>query len=410
MCLIADFDNDGRQDLVVVRSSGPLLFLNQGKGKFKLKENAFQFANSPKGTFTGAAAADYNRDGLLDIYLCLYSYYQGADQYNYPTPYFAAENGPPNFMMRNNGNGTFSDVTNECGLDKNNTRYSFCCGWSDFNGDGWPDLYVVNDFGRKNLYRNNGNGTFTDVAHEAGIEDVGAEMSVCWFNEADLYVANMWTAAGERISHDKAFQESAPEQMRALYRKHAMGNSLFRRTTDSFRNESEKSGTGMGRWSWSTDAWDFDHDGLADLYVTNGMISGTMGKDLNSYFWRRVVAASPNEAKPDGDYEQGWKAINEWIRGGYTWSGFERNVCYANHGDGTFSDILGVLGLDFVEDGRSFALADFDGDGRQELLLKNRNAPQVRLMQNEIPDLPPAIGFRLTGTKSNRDAIGAGLP
>ncbi len=147
--IIADFDNDGRQDVVVVRASGPLLFLNQGNGKFQMKADAFQFAQPPRGTFTGAAAADYDRDGRLDIYFCLYSFYQGTDQYNYPIPYFAAENGPANFMMHNNGDGTFRDVTSQCGLDKNNSRYSFCCGWNDFNNDGWPDLYVVNDFGKR---------------------------------------------------------------------------------------------------------------------------------------------------------------------------------------------------------------------------------------------------------------------
>ncbi len=236
--LFADFDNDGRQDLVVVRANGPLLFLNQGNGKFRLKPGAFQFASPPQGTFTGAAAADYNRDGRLDIYFCLYAYYQGAGQYKYPTPYFAAENGPPNFLMHNNGDGTFRDVTAQCGLDKNNTRYSFCCGWGDYNDDGWPDLYVVNDFGRKNLYRNNGDGTFSDIAREAGVEDAGAGMSVCWLDynndgAEDLYVANMWTAAGERITGESGFQKDASQQIQALYRKHAMGNSLFRNGADA---------------------------------------------------------------------------------------------------------------------------------------------------------------------------------
>ena len=111
---------------------------------------------------------------------------------------------------------------------RNNTRFSFCCAWGDSNGDGWPDLYVANDFGRKNLYRNNGDGTFTDAASELGVGDVGAGMSVCWFDSEDLYVANMWTAAGERIASQPDFQNDATARVRELYRKHAMGNSLFR--------------------------------------------------------------------------------------------------------------------------------------------------------------------------------------
>jgi tetratricopeptide (TPR) repeat protein len=413
--LFADFNNQGRQDLVVVRATGPLLFVNEGGGKFRLKPNAFHFASPPQGTFTGAAAADYNRDGNLDIYFCLYTYYQGADQYKYPAPYYAAENGPPNFLMCNNGDGTFRDVTAESGLDKNNTRYSFCCGWSDYNNDGWPDLYVVNDFGRKNLYRNNGDGTFTDVAHEAGVEDVGAGMGVCWFDSdndgrQDLYVANMWTAAGERISTQYVFQKDAPESVRAMYRKHAMGNSLFRSEGGKvFQDATEKAGVGMGRWSWSSDAWDFDHDGFLDVYVVNGMLSGPLREDLNSFFWRRVVAKSPSEARASQAYEEGWNALNEMIRADHSWSGYERNVFYANKGDGTFSNFSACAGLDFVEDGRAFALADFDGDGRLEVFLKNRNAPQLRVLKNTMETLPPSIAFRLRGTKSNRDAIGAAV-
>jgi tetratricopeptide (TPR) repeat protein/peroxiredoxin len=416
--LIVDVDNDGRQDLIVVKASGPMLFLNQGGGKFRQKANAFVFANPPQGTFTGAAVADHDRDGWLDIYFCLYAFYQGTDQYKYPSPYYDAENGPPNFMMRNHRDGTFHDVTAETGLNQNNTRYSFCCGWSDFNHDGWPDLYVVNDFGRKNFYRNNGNGTFTDIAPQAGVEDVGAGMGVCWFDydndgAEDLYVADMWTAAGERISMQDIFQKDAPREIRALYHKHAMGNSLFRNasrndgTPAAFEDATRAAGVGIGRWAWSSDAWDFDHDGYPDLYIANGMISSPSREDLNSFFWRQVVANSPNEAKTSHEYEQGWSAINELIRADGTWSGYERNIFYANNGDGTFSDISGAVGLDFLEDGRAFALADFDQDGRQELFLKNRNGPQLRLLKNVMESLPPSIAFRLRGTKSNRDAIGA---
>ncbi|HZQ70767.1 MAG TPA: FG-GAP-like repeat-containing protein [Terriglobales bacterium] len=410
--LFADVDNDGRQDLIIVRTNGPVLFVNQGGGKFREQPDAFRFANAPQGTFTGAAIADYDRDGWLDVYFCLYAYYQGTDQYRYPSPYYDAQNGPPNFLMRNNRDGTFRDVTGESGLNQNNTRYSFCCAWADYDNDGWPDLYVVNDFGRKNLYRNNGDGTFTDVAAAAGAEDVGAGMSVSWFDfdndgAEDLYVANMWTAAGERISAQEAFQKDNSAAVRMLYQKHAMGNSLLRNQSGAFRDFTATAGAGNGRWSWSSDAWDFDHDGHSDLYVTNGMISGPSQDDLNSFFWRQVVANSPQAARPSRNYEQGWSAINELVRADGTWSGYERNVFYANNGDGTFSDVSGTVGLDFVEDGRSFALADFDHDGRLEVFLKNRNGPQLRVLRNVMRDLPAAIAFRLEGVKSNRDAIGA---
>lgn len=412
--LFADFSNRGLQDVIVVRTNGPALFVNDGKGKFSEKRDAFHFANPPQGTFTSAAIADYDRDGWLDIYFCLYAYYQGTGQYKYPLPYHDAENGPPNFLMRNHRDGTFRDVTAESGMNRNNTRYSFACGWSDFNGDGWPDLYVVNDFGRKNLYRNNGDGTFTDLAAKSGVEDIGAGMSVGWLDydndgAQDVYVANMWTAAGVRISMQENFKNDSPEQIRKLYQKHAMGNSLLRNRGETFDDVTQAAGVGMGRWAWSSDALDFDHDAYPDLYVTNGMVSGPERDDLNSFFWRQVVEKSPDDARAAKEYEQGWSAINELIRSDGTWSGYERNVFYANNRDGSFSDVSAAVGLDFIEDGRSFALADFDQDGRQEICLKNRNAPQLRLLKNTAQKLPASIAFRLQGTRSNRDAIGAAI-
>src|SRR5262249_3308470 len=216
--------------------------------------------------------------------------------------------------------GTFGDVTEESGLNRNNTRYSFCCAWNDYDHDGWPDLYVVNDFGKKNLYHNNGDGTFTDVAEQAGVADVGAGMSVSWLdcdNDArdDLYVANMWTAAGLRVTADPAFQKDSLPAVRDLYRKHSMGNSLFRRAradTPAFQ-AANNAGVGMGRWSWSGYSWDFDHDGFVDLYVTNGMVSGPWHSDLNSFFWRQVVANSPANATPAQAYEQAWNALNDLL-------------------------------------------------------------------------------------------------
>src|SRR5208282_5500763 len=305
------------------------------------------------------------------------------------------------------------DVT--AGINQNNNRYSFCCAWNDFNQDGWPDLYVVNDFGRKNLYRNNRDGTFTDVAVDLGVDDVGAGMGVCWLDfdndgREDLYVANMWSSAGQRVTTQNVFMPGMSEEVLAMYRKHAGGNSLFHNQGDGpFRDSTETAGVAMGRWAWSTDSWDFDHDGFPDLYVTNGMVSGPSTQDLSSFFWRQVVSQAPLKAKANQDYEQGWSALNELIRSDGTLNGFERNVFYANNRDGTFSDVSAVIGLDFLEDGRAFALADFDHDGRLEVFLKNRNGPQLRVLKNVMKNLAPSIAFRLGGVKSNPDAIGAAV-
>ncbi len=413
--LFADFQNRGLQDLLVVCATGPLLFLNDGHGKFSLKREAFRFAHPPQGSFTHAAAADYDRDGRLDLYFCLYSYYQGLDQYRYPVPYFDARNGPPNYLFHNDGSGIFQDQTEAAGLNIDNDRYSFACSWGDCDADGWSDLYVVNDFGRNNLYRNNGDGTFAVVSSEAQVDEPGAGMSACWLDfdndgKQDIYAAGMWVAAGMRVFEQSHFHQAEPEKIRALYRRHMTGNSLYRNQGNRpFQNVAMKAGVEMGRWSWSTDAWDFDNDGYPDLYVANGYISGAEQRDVSSFFWRQVVAKSPPDSSPSPRYELGWSALNELIRSDATWNGRERNVFFANNRDGTFSAVSGVVGMDFRDDSRAFALADIDGDGRLEIVLKNRTAPQIRILRLAMDGIGNSIVFRLRGTKSNRDAIGTAV-
>jgi len=417
--LFADFQNNGLQDLLVVCGSGPLLFLNKGDGTFAIKRDAFKFTNPPQGSFTHAAIADYDRDGRLDIYFCLYSYYLGLDQYHYPVPYFDARNGPANCLLHNEGNATFVEKTEAAGLNTDNNRYSFACAWGESTSNGLPDLYVANDFGRNSLYRNKGDGTFTVESSAAHVEDVGAGMSACWSDfdndgRQDIYVANMWSSAGQRVSTQSHFQEKSPEKIRSLYRQHARGNTLYRNLGNGeFQNVSQQARVEMGRWAWCSDFWDFDHDGYPDLYIANGYISAPERTadwgDLGSFFWRQVVAKSPEDATPSLAYEHGWNALNELIRSDYSWSGHERNVAFVNNRDGTFSEASGALGLDFPEDSRSFVLADLDHDGRLEVILKNRNAPQLRVLHNVMKDIGGSIAFRLRGTTSNRDAIGAAI-
>ncbi len=413
--LFADFENKGLQDLLVVCGTGPLLYLNQGDGTFRLKRDAFRFARQPQGTFTHAAVADYDGDGRLDVYFCMYMYYLGLDQYHYPVPYYDARNGPPNCLFHNEGNATFVETTEAAGLNRDNDRYTFACAWGDAYGNGLPDLFVSNDFGTSQLYRNNGDGKFTVVSAEARVEGVGAGMGCAWCDfdndgRQDIYVPSMWEAAGQRVSGQKQFHAAAPESIRELYRRHARGNALYRNKGDgTFENVGQQAGVEMGRWSWSADFFDFDHDGYSDLYVSNGYISGPDRYDLASFFWRQVVANSPEDASSASAYERGWNAINELIRSDRTWHGYARNVLFANNHNGTFSEISGPAGLDSFEDSRTFVLADIDHDGRLEVILKNRNAPQLRILHNVMEEIGNSISFKLRGTKSNRDAIGAAI-
>ena len=211
MSLFGDLDNDGDQDLILIGVE-PLLFRNEG-GKYAFVADAgLTPAPDQAAMLTGAALADYDLDGDLDLYVCAYDFWQAGSEYDAPTPYYDATNGPPNLLFRNRGDGTFEEVTAAAGLMEGNDRFSFAASWADYDNDGDPDLYVANDFGRNNLYRNNGDGTFRDVAAEAGLEDLAAGMSGSWGDYdndgyLDLYVSNMWSSAGQRLTFNPAVRE-----------------------------------------------------------------------------------------------------------------------------------------------------------------------------------------------------------
>ena len=419
--LFADVDNDGDQDLILVTSAGPVLFLNDGAGRFTRVPGAFRFQEALKGSPMSIAMADYDRDGFLDLYLCVYSFYYGAGEgkAGTPMPYYDAQNGPPSVLFRNDGHGRFVDVTREVGLDASNDRYHFAAAWADYDGDSWPDLLVANDFGRKNLYRNlglrDGKVRFEDVTAQAGVEDHGAGMSVAWLDydndgRLDIYAGNMWSPNGQRVTSQAAFMPEAPAAVRELYRRHARGNSLFRNLGDGrFEDATLPARAALGRWAWSSDALDFDSDGWEDLYVVNGMLTRESGpEDLDGFFWRQVVARSPLTRVTGTPYDDAWRAINQLLIHGSIAS-HQRNVFLRNDGHGGFDDVSGTLGLDLDQDGRSFAVLDYDLDGDPDLvLMAARSTPQLRVFRNDFKHRGASIAVRLVGRgASNRDAIGA---
>ena len=417
--LFADVDNDGDQDLVLTTGTRPLLFANDGTGRFSNVADAFRFQRPLQGVLTSAAMADYDRDGFLDLYLCVYSYFYGAgeDKAGTPMPYYDARNGPPGVLFRNDGRGRFVDATAEAGLDAGNDRYHFAAAWADYDGNGWPDLLVANDFGTKNLYRNRGmhegKVRFEDVAADAGVLDHGAGMSAAFLDYdndglLDIYTGNMWSASGLRVTGAATFMPDAPADVRALYRRHAGGNSLFRNRGDGrFDEKTAEARAGMGRWAWSSDALDFDNDGWEDLYIVNGMLTRDTGpQDLEGFFWRQVVARSPLSRAKGTTYDDAWRAINQLLIH-QSIASRQRNVFLRNDGRGGFDEISGTVGLDLDQDGRSFAVFDIDRDGDADMaIMAARQAPQLRVFRNDFATTA-SLSVRLVGTKSNRDAIGA---
>jgi hypothetical protein len=175
-------------------------------------------------------------------------------------PYYDARNGPRNLLLHNEGGGRFVETTKAAGLDIENNRYSFACAWGDSNGNGLPDLCVANDFGRTQLYRNEGHGRFRMVSGESHVEEAAAGMSACWADfensgRQDIYTSSMWEAAGQRVSQQKQFHAEADAEVRMAYRRQGLGNALYRNNGDgTFRNAGEASATAMGRWSWAPTA------------------------------------------------------------------------------------------------------------------------------------------------------------
>ena len=277
--LFVDLDNDGDQDAVLATRPFLLVAENDGAGRFALVYR--------KQVVTDAyniCAADFDSDRDLDLYICGYLPDE-VGQLASPVPYYDANNGGTNSLLRNDTSFQFTDVTADMGLDQNNTRFSYAAVWEDFNNDGRADLYVANDFGRNNLYIWQ-NDRFVDLAKQAGVEDTASGMSVSTadFNgdgTMDIYVGNMFSSAGNRIAFQSKFVEGRSHLPIADIQRMARGNTLFANNGDgTFDDVSMSAGVNMGRWSWGSKFVDLNNDGWQDLMVTNGFITATETGDL----------------------------------------------------------------------------------------------------------------------------------
>jgi hypothetical protein len=269
--LFVDLDGDADLDVVLGLASGVVVLARTEQGYVE----AERFERSG---ITSLTAADINMDGRLDVYACAYANpYDGS---TFPLPYHDAENGQANLLIANVTEEPdkliLGDATEETGLDRAGSRFSFAATFEDVDDDGDPDLYVANDFGRNALYINNGTGYFRNLAAELGVEDVAAGMGAAFADmdrdgQVDLYVSNMESSAGRRITSQRAFQGEADEATLSLFRRHAKGNSLFLRAPDGGFVESGLATA--GHWAWGGIPVDLDGNGWLDLFVPNGFVS-----------------------------------------------------------------------------------------------------------------------------------------
>lgn len=288
--LLVDLDNDGDQDLAIAIMGGLLLAENTGS-KFVVKTVLPTTDDT-----TSVSAADYDLDSRLDLYVCTnFSNASLGNELPSDTADFVihdANDGGSNSLFHNemaDGKWDFKDVTAEIGLDENNRKYSWAAAWEDYDNDGDLDLYVANDFGRDNLYRNDqvgGEIQFSDVAESAQVENAASGMSTSFgdFNRdglMDIFVSNMFSSAGNRIAFQEQFKPDAPAEVRNRMARLARGNTLMKNRGDgSFEDVSGATGIEMGRWAWGSMFFDLDNDGWEDLMVANGFVTTEDTGDL----------------------------------------------------------------------------------------------------------------------------------
>ena len=297
----SDIDNDGDQDLFLGAFFGPNhLLLNNGDGTFQDMTRVSGIKNHDY--VTSLSFFDYDTDGDLDLYL---GRFVNAET-SFPDSFLYTRNGEPNVLYRNNGDNTFTDVTEESGLG--DIGLTLAIGAADYDEDGDQDVYVANDFGRNALYQNQGDGTFRDVAKQAGALGIGGSMSTSWGDydndgRLDLYVGAVrsnqrWfvqpiTARRVvykfiregKVGNDNPIltdlQNYMGDNWTNIGNIAMAGNALFRQNKDhTFTNTSEDAEARPAGWYWSSGFLDIDNDGDLDIYATDGWITGKDPHDL----------------------------------------------------------------------------------------------------------------------------------
>ena len=375
-----DVDNDGREDVLVYRYGYLALFRNVDGRRFEDVTEAAglrRWMNS-----NGAIWLDYDRDGLLDLYVTAY-FRSDVDLWNLATTrimhssFEFATNGGKNLLFRNVGGGRFEDVTDRMGVGS--TRWTLAAASADFNGDGWPDLYLANDYGPEELFLNQQGRRF--VLAKAGLESESKSGMSASLGDAfnrgrlDVFVTNI-SERGYLFQNNNLRLNQMPEAGR-------------------FRNVADAQVADAG-WAWGAQFGDLNNDGTNELFVANGFISA----DSSTSYWYAMskIAGASGLLFEDAAT---WPAF-----GNASLSGYEPSRVFLSRGLGGWVDVASAVGVTDRYDGRAVALADLSNSGAVDVIVANQNQPAV-LYRNRPDTSNHWVGFTLVGTRSNRSAIGA---
>jgi hypothetical protein len=374
-----DYDNDGREDLLVYRYGYLALLKNLDGRQFKDVTEAAglrRWVNS-----NGAIWLDYDRDGMLDLYVTAY-FRDEVDLWRVKSTrimhnsFEFATNGGKNLLLRNVG-GRFEDVTDRTGVGS--TRWTLAAAAADFNADGWPDIYLANDYGPEELFLNDQGRRF--LLTTAGLESESKSgMSVALgdvYNRGrlDVFVTNI-SARGYLFQNNNLRLNELAERRK-------------------FSNVADATVADAG-WAWGAQFADLNNDGTSELFVANGFISAR--RDRNYWYSMSKIAGAHHSLFEDA---RSWPAF-----GDASLSGYERSRVFLNRGLAGWVDVAARVGVRDELDGRAVAIADLSNRGAQDVIVANQGQPA--LLYRAYPDTNNHwIAFNLVATRSNKSAIGA---
>jgi hypothetical protein len=380
-----DYDNDGREDLFLIKWGRPELFHHGADHRF---ERVSEQAGLPRWINANTAIwFDYDGDGRLDLFVGGY-YSEEINLWKLtttrikPDSFEYATNGGRKFLFHNLGGGRFEEVSRKLGIDSR--RWALAAAAADLRGTGRPDLFVANDYGVSELYLNDGKG-FREAGKETGVGFAPKSgMSTAF---GDILNRGRYAVYVSNISEDGILIQ---------------GNNLWvpREAKPGepvkYENLAREFGVELGGWSFGAQFGDLNNDGTLDLYLTNGYIS----LDRTRSYWYDFSKVAGGNSTIIGDAKN-WPAFE-----GRSLSGYQSKKVWLNDGAGRFIDVARSVGVTDTHDGRAVALADLWNRGVLDVVVANQNGPLL-VYKNQVAPGRQWIGFELEGTHSNRSAIGA---